>query len=158
MKSYIRCVLLALLIILSFQCCKPKQQTIVHHEYISHYVDSVRYHDSTVVIPKEVYTNVAWNYDTLRLETSLAKAEAWVDSLWLRGNITNKQQIIYKYITETKVRDSIVYEKVPEPYPEYITVEKPLNNKLLTWAILSSLGCLACLIWIFRKWIIKLFV
>ncbi|MBO7695953.1 MAG: hypothetical protein J6T10_25245 [Methanobrevibacter sp.] len=144
-------------IMLFFASCKPTQQTIVHHEYITHVKDSVVMKDSIVTIPKEVYTNLAWNYEKLHLETSLAEADAWVDSCFLRGTIKNKDKAQYQYITIEKVRDSIVYEKVPVPYPEYITVEKPLNNKLLTWAILASTGLLAALVWIFRKWIIKLF-
>lgn len=149
-------ILFILILIFCLASCKPTEQTIVHHEYIQHVTDSVIYHDSIVTIPHEVYTNIAWNYDTLTLETSLAKAECWVDSLWLRGSISNKQQVIYKYIEVEKVRDSIVYEKVPEPYPVVEYVKNPVNKGILWWAIGSSLAALGALCWIFRKQLMKL--
>lgn len=150
-----------ILILCTFLClagCKPVHQVVVEHVYETHITDSIRYHDSTVVVPQEVYTNLAWKYDSLHLETSLAVADCWVDSLWLKGTIKNKKEVVYKYVEVEKWRDSIVYEKVPDPYPVEVMVEKPLNNKLLTWSILASLGLLVSLCWIFRKWIIKLFV
>lgn len=149
-------VLFILSLLLCFVSCKPTEQVIVHHEYIQHITDSVIYHDSIVTIPHEVYTNITWNYDTLTLETSLAKAECWVDSLWLRGSISNKQQVIYKYIEVEKWRDSIVYREKPVPYPVVEYVKNPVNKSILIWAIFVSIGCLGLLIWTFRKWIIKL--
>ena len=132
--------------------CKPQHQVIVEHEYITHTIDSVIYHDSTVVIPHETYTNIAWNYDTLNLETSLAKAQCWVDSIWLRGNISNKQQVIYKYIEVEKVRDSIVYEKVPEPYPVEVVKTKNAAWPIWLWAILSTLGLVGLIVlWVRKK-------
>lgn len=142
-------------IMLCLASCKPKEQIIVHHEYVTHVKDSVVTRDSVVLIPQETYTNIAWKYDTLHMETSLATAVCYVDSLWLRGTMKNKNVASFHHETETIIKDSIVYEKVPEPYPEYITVEKPLNNKLLTWVIITSTGLLAALCWIFRKWIIR---
>lgn len=157
MKQALRNTFIALLMVISLQCCKPIHETIVHHEYVTHVRDSIVMKDSIVTIPQEVYTNLTWNYDTLHLETSLAKAECWVDSLWLRGTMKNKNVASFHHETETIYKDSIVYEKVPEPYPVEVMVEKPLNNKLLTWAIISSIGCLALLCWILRKPIMKLF-
>jgi len=157
MKQAFRSTLITLLMVLSFQCCKPVHEVITHHEYITHVKDSIVTRDSVVLIPQETYTNIAWKYDTLHLETSLATATAWVDSLWLRGTMKNKQAASFHHETETIVRDSIVYEKIPEPYPVEVMVEKPLNGKLLVWAILSSIGCLALLWWTFRKPIMKLF-
>lgn len=139
----VRCFVIV--ITLALFSCKPIHEVITHHEYVTHTVDSVIYHDSTVVVPHEVFTNVAWPYDTLTLETSLAKAQCWVDSLWLKGTIKNKQQVIYKYIEVEKVRDSIVYEKVPEPYPVIQEVKNPVNRKLLLWAILASIMCVGIL-------------
>lgn len=136
--------------------CKPVHEVITHHEYITHTRDSVVMHDSIVVIPQEVYTNLAWKYDTLHLETSLATADAWVDSCFLRGTMKNKNTASFHHETETIVRDSIVYEKVPEPYPVEVMVEKPLNNKLLVWAIISSVGLLALLWFTFKNPIRKL--
>lgn len=145
-----------ILLLLFAISCKPIHEVVTHHEYITHTIDSVIYHDSTVVVPHETYTNIAWNYDTLNLETSLAKAKCWVDSIWLRGNISNKQQVIYKYVEVEKWRDSIVYEKVPEPYPVVEYVKNPVNKGILWWAIGSSLAALGALCWIFRKQLMKL--
>ena len=44
------------------------------------YKDSIRYFDSTVIIPVERYVDVVRSYDTLELETSQAKARAWVEN------------------------------------------------------------------------------
>ena len=138
--------------------CKPVHTVIEHHEYITHTIDSTVLHDSTVLVPVEVYTNLAWNYDTLHLSTSLADAYAWVDSCFLVGTMKNKDKAQFKYVYVDKwhVRDSVVYEKVPDPYPVEVMVEKPLNNHLLIWSIISSIGCLALLVWVFRKPIMKL--
>ena len=144
---------LAYILLLLFAIsCKPIHEVVTHHEYITHTIDSVIYHDSTVVIPHETYTNIAWNYDTLNLETSLAKAQCWVDSIWLRGNISNKQQVIYKYIEVEKVRDSIVYEKVPEPYPVEVVKTKNAAWPIWLWAILSTLSLVGLVVlWIRKK-------
>lgn len=152
MKKFL-IVLLTILI----TACKPIHQVVVDHVVETHVRDSLVIRDSIVTIPQEVYTNLTWKYDTLHLETSLASATAWVDSLWLRGTMKNKNVASFHHETETIYKDSIVYEKVPEPYPVEVLVEKPINNKLLIWAILSSIGCLALLWWTFRKPIMKLF-
>jgi len=144
--------LFILSLIFCLASCKPIHEVVTHHEYITHTIDSVIFHDSTVVIPHETYTNIAWNYDTLTLETSLAKAECWVDSLWLRGNISNKQQVIYKYIEVEKVRDSIVYEKVPEPYPIEVVKTKNAAWPIWLWAILSTCGLVGLVVlWVRKK-------
>lgn len=150
--------LIIISLILTFSACKPIHQVVVDHVTETHYVDSIIKKDSICYIPVEVYTDITTIPEALHLETSLAEADCWIDSCFLKGTIRNKQGVQYQYIkeTETIYKDSIV-EK-PTPYPVEVIVEKPLNNKLLTWTILSSLGCLACLIWIFRKPIIKLFV
>lgn len=147
-----------ILLLLFAISCKPIHEVVTHHEYITHTIDSVIYHDSTVVVPHETYTNITWNYDTLNLETSLAKATCWVDSIWLRGNISNKQQVIYKYIEVEKVRDSIVYEKVPEPYPVEVVKAKNAAWWVWLWAILSTLSVIGLLYWTFRGKIMNLFI
>ena len=149
-------IALILCMLLCLGSCKPVHQVIVHDVYETHVVDSVVMRDSTVYIPQEVYTNLSWSYEPLHLETSLAEADCWVDSLFIKGTIKNKKAVQTQYVEVEKWRDSIVYEKVPEPYEVEVEVEKPLNNKLLTWSILASLGLLVSLCWIFRKWIIKL--
>ena len=152
MKKFL-IVLLTILI----TACKPIHQVVVDHVVETHVKDSLVIRDSIVTIPQEVYTNLTWKYDTLHLETSLASATAWVDSLWLRGSMKNKQAASFHHEIETIYKDSIRYEKVPDPYPVEVMVEKPLNNKLLIWAILSSGGLLFMFWFTFRKKIGKLF-
>lgn len=151
-----RKIVFILSLIFCLAACKPTEQVIVHHEYVQHVVDSVRWHDSTVVVPMEAWHDIAVIPDTLHLETSLAVADAWLDSCFLQGTIKNKQQVIYKYIEVEKVRDSIVYEEKPVPYPVVEYVKNPVNKKILWWAILSSLGFIGALGWIFRKPLMKL--
>lgn len=146
-------------LMLLFSACKPIHQVIVDHVTETHYVDSIIKKDSICYIPVERYVYIVNKLDTLKLQTSLAEASAYLDTTMnlLKGEIHNKKGAQFQYIkeTETIYKDSLV-EK-PVPYPEYITVEKPLNKKLLTWSIFASLGLLGSLCFIFRKWIIKLF-
>ena len=74
------------------------------------YKDSIRYFDSTVIIPVERYVDIVRSYDTLELETSQAKAIAWVDSIFLRGEIENKSIVQYKYVDKWHTKDSLVYK------------------------------------------------
>lgn len=116
------------------------------------YKDSVRYYDSVVVIPMERYVDIVNKYDTLFLETSLAEAYAYVDSLFLRGEIKNKNinqtEIVYKdnYIT----KDTTIYKEKTEYKDRVEYVKNPVNTKLLIWCIISSLGLLVTLWFTFR--------
>ena len=84
--------------------------------------DSVRWKDSTIYVqvPIERYVDVVPVYDTLRLETELAQAEAYVDTLTrtLKGNIENRKEpfkTIIKY-QDRKVeirKDSIITKEIP---------------------------------------------
>lgn len=117
------------------------------------YKDSVRYYDSVVVIPVERYVDIVNKYDTLFLETSLAEAYAYVDSLFLRGEIKNKDvnqtEIIYKdnYI----VNDTIIYKEKTEYKDRVEYIKNPVNKKLIIWCIISSLGLICTLWFIFRN-------
>ena len=137
--------------------CKPIHQVIVDHVTETHYVDSIVKKDSICYIPVEVYTDITTIPEALHLETSLAEADCWLDSCFLKGTIRNKKGAQFQYIkeTETIYKDSIV-EK-PVPYQEYIEVKNPVNSKLVWWLVGVSIGCLALLWWTFRKPIMKLF-
>lgn len=110
--------------------------------------------DSTVIIPVERIVDIVADYDTLHLETSLAEADAWVDSTnhILRGKIENKstfsQQI--KYVDRIEYRDSIVFQRIPEPYPVEKVVRKnpKMFSFLLGWFILSFI---LIVVYILRK-------
>ena len=84
--------------------------------------DSIRWKDSTIYVqvPVERYVDVVRQYDTLRLETELAHAEAYVDTLThnLKGSIENRKdpfKTVIKY-QDRKVeirKDSIIVKEVP---------------------------------------------
>lgn len=81
------------------------------------YRDSTVYKDSIVYRPVEVIKEVSPVYDTLRLETSLAKASAYVDTVFnvIKGEIKNKsgvkERVVYK--EKTVYRDSVKVVEVP---------------------------------------------
>ena len=101
--------------------------------------DSVVVHtvDSVVIIPVERVVDIVAQYDTLRMETSKAKAEAYVDTTLhiLRGNIENKTGVEYKYIYQDKLvyKDSIKVEYEPVPY-EVAKVETKIP-KIFWWLL-----------------------
>lgn len=85
------------------------------------YKDTTIFRDSIVYIPVEKIKEIVPQYDTLHLETSLAVADAYVDSTTntLRGNIENKKGIEYKYVYKDRlveIHDTIKVNK-PVPYP-----------------------------------------
>ena len=84
--------------------------------------DSVAVHTDTVrvEIPVERYVDVVPAYDTLRLETTLAKSEAFVDTLThtLKGKLEHKPGALVgevKYVERvvTVTKDSLVTKEVP---------------------------------------------
>lgn len=114
------------------------------------YKDSVRYVDS--VIPIERYVDIVREYDTLTLETSQAKAQCWVDSIFLKGMIENKKVINYKYIDRwnTITNDSIVYKDKID-YVETIKYKTNPINKVT--ATISVIFILMVLVLILRKFL-----
>ena len=70
---------------------------------VINYKDSIRIKDSIIVIPVERIVDVVPTYDTLRLETTQARAKAYVDTALhlLRGSIENKDK------AKTEVREVI---------------------------------------------------
>lgn len=87
---------------------------------VINYKDSIRIKDSIVVIPVERIVDIAPAYDTLKLETTQARAKAYVDTTLhlLRGSIENKDKAktevreVIKFVERT---DTIYVEK-PVPY------------------------------------------
>ena len=114
------------------------------------YKYSVRYIDS--VIPVERYVDIVRDYDTLTLETSQAKAQCWVDSIFLKGMIENKKVINYKYIDRwnTITNDSIVYKDKID-YIETIKYKPNPINKVT--ATISVIFILMLLVLILRKFL-----
>lgn len=119
---------LAVLLLLTFGCGTLKKTTIVDHITETHYVDSTRWHDSTIyyTIPVERYRDYASLLDTLKLETSMATAEAYVDTTnnTLKGSIENKKdslKTVIKWKERIVQKDSLVYKEVPVEVEKEVT-------------------------------------
>ena len=115
-------------ILLVFGCGTPRRTTIIEHKTETHYIDSTRWHDSTIyyTIPIERYRDYASLLDTLRLETSLAKSEAYIDTTnnTIKGSIENKGdslKTVIKWKEHIVYRDSIEYKEVPVEVVKEVT-------------------------------------
>lgn len=122
--------------------CRTIHEVPIEHQVVYEYKDSIRYVDSTVIIPVERVVDVARPYDTLSLETSMAEAKAWVDTTThtLKGDLRNKQGVQYKYIYKDRIvtKDSLVYKDVPVPI-ELIKTKHPDYEPYLWVYILLTL-------------------
>ena len=113
--------ILGLFLALSVASCGTIRRVPVETQTIYNYIDSIRYEvrDSIVLIPIEVIRNYVPVYDTLVMETSLAKSVSYVDTTnhCLKGNLENKKEIVYKdrivYEDRIEYRDSLVYKEIP---------------------------------------------
>ena len=103
-----------------------KGEDIYHTEYVTK--------DSIVYTPVEVIKEVVPELDTLYMETSVAKAKAYLDTnLNIRkGEMKNKKEIIYK--DKIVYRDSIVIQKQEVP------VEVEVVKKVIPKWVYYSLG------------------
>ena len=87
---------------------------------VANHKDSIRIKDSIVVIPVERIVDIVPAYDTLKLETTQARAKAYVDTTLhlLRGSIENKDKAktevreVIKFVERT---DTLYIDK-PVPY------------------------------------------
>ena len=115
-------IILFIILLLSFMGCSTTRYVPVKEteKEVTNYKDSVRIRDSIVVIPVEKIVDVVPAYDTLLLETTQAKARAYVDTTLhlLRGSIENKDK------AKTEVREVVrfvertdtIYVEKPVPY------------------------------------------
>lgn len=111
-----------IIFLLSFVGCSTTRYATVSgvEREVVNYKDSIRIRDSIVVIPVERIVDVVPTYDTLKLETTQAKAKAYVDTTLhlLRGSIENKDKAktevreVIKFVERT---DTLYIEK-PVPY------------------------------------------
>ena len=114
--------ILCFVFLLSFIGCSTTRYATVSgvEREVVNYKDSIRIRDSIVVIPVEKIVDVVPAYDTLLLETTQAKAKAYVDTTLhlLRGSIENKDK------AKTEVREVVrfvertdtIYVEKPVPY------------------------------------------
>lgn len=122
---------LLLFILLLFVSCSTikyvpvKGVDIYHTEYITK--------DSIVYTPVEVIKEVVPELDTLYMETSVAKAKAYLDTNLntLKGEMKNKKEIIYR--DKIVYRDSIVIQK--QEVPVEVEVEKKAVPSWCWWML-----------------------
>lgn len=142
--------------LLSFIGCSATRYATVSgvEKEVTNRKDSIRIRDSIVVIPIERIVDIVPAYDTLKLETTQARAKAYVDTTLhlLRGSIENKDKAktevreVVKFVERT---DTIYVEK-PVPYE----VEKPVKYvpsfyKFCLWWFIGSVILIA--LWIVMK-------
>lgn len=127
-------------------CGTTKYVPVKETEYVRDTViikaDTVR-----VDVPVEVQVNVVPQLDTLRMETSVAEAEAYLDTLTqaLKGTLKNKKTELKKEI-QTIEKTKFVERRVEVPVPFEV-----VKTKVPRWAWCSlSLNLLVLLILILR--------
>ena len=100
MKTRIISLIALLGLVVGINACCITKHIPVETTTVVNYKDStvITYKDSTIVveIPKEVYHDYTNLLDTLKLETSVAKASAYVDTthMILAGEIENKEDAV----------------------------------------------------------------
>ena len=115
-------IFLFILFLLSFIGCSTTRYATVSgvEKEVTNYKDSIRIRDSIVVIPVEKIVDVVPVYDTLKMETTQAKAKAYVDTTLhlLRGSIENKDKAKAEVREVVKFVERIdtVYVEKPVPY------------------------------------------
>ena len=133
------------MIVMLLACGTVKHQPTTTTQTTTIIKDSIRWKDSTVLvpIPVERYVDVVRQYDTLRLETTLAKSEAYVDTLThtLKGNLENKPEALktvikYKDRIVTVTKDSLVTKEIPVPVEVVKTVTPKWAWRLLVFDVL----------------------
>ena len=115
-------IFLFIVFIFTFMGCSTTRYATVSgvEREVVNYKDSIRIRDSIVVIPVERIVDIVPQYDTLKMETTQAKAKAYVDTTLhlLRGSIENKDNAktevreVVKFVERT---DTLYIEK-PVPY------------------------------------------
>ena len=113
-------IFLFIILIFTFMGCSTTRYVPVKEieKEVTNHKDSIRIRDSIVVIPVERIVDIVPQYDTLKLETTQARAKAYVDTTLhlLRGSIENKDK------AKTEVREVVKFvEKIDTLY-----IDKPV--------------------------------
>lgn len=141
MKDYIKIIfrlILGVLLIGLMANCSTVQKIPVENKYEIVRKDSIIYtiKDSVNIIPIEKIINKTLPDQKSSLETSLAKSEAYTDSLgFLHHTLENKKQFtqhIHKEEKEKIKTDSVYVEK---PVPYEVVVEKPYIPKFYKFTL-----------------------
>ena len=133
MKKIEKFFILIVIPLLMVGCCSTKPTIITPKEEVKViFKDSIVIKDSIILTPIEMVADVNSIYDTLRMETSLAKSSSWIDTTTnsLKGFMENKKQfqqterIIEKYIERTDTIKIVKHEPYPIPEPYVPTIYK----------------------------------
>ena len=151
------CLILVLLI-----CCGCKSPKNLTDTTIVHIKDStvINYKDSliTVEIPVEKVVNVVAYPDTLNLETSIAKATAYVDTATntLKGTLENKPDGTLTKTVYLPSKERIVYRDSirDREIPVEVKVVKYKVPNITKWLIVILLGLVG---FAYRKYIARFF-
>ena len=123
-----------------------KGEDIYHTEYVTK--------DSIVYTPVEVIKEVVPELDTLYMETSVAKAKAYLDTNLntLKGEMKNKKEIIYR--DKIVYRDSIVIQK--QEVPVEVEIEKKVvPNWCLCLLVINILATIVFAIRLYFRFRLK---
>lgn len=149
-----------LILILSILCCITACKTIqyvpIKGDTVVEYRDTTIWKDSLIYTPVEVVKEVVPYMEPLYMETSLAKAEAYVDTTTntLKGKIENKKGITEQIKWREKIvyKDSIVTQEIPVEVEKIITKTKHPFYEWLLWVIsILSIGYVAIKIYLKKK-------
>ncbi len=148
------CFIVSLLLVISCSVTKPVIQPV---ETIYNYKDSVIVHvDSVKVdVPIERIVDVVAQYDSLIMETSVAKSVSYVDTLShsLKGSLTNKPvQLKKEIVFQDRVIEKEVVKEVPVDVEKIVTKKTHFWYEKILW-LFSLIG----LAWIVKT-VIKLYV
>ena len=127
-----RLIILFILLLTSCSTIKyvpVKGEDIYHTEYVTK--------DSIIYTPVEVIKEVVPELDTLYMETSVAKAKAYLDTNLnaLKGEMKNKKEIIYR--DKIVYRDSIIIQK--QEVPVKVEVEKKVVPNWCWWLLVINI-------------------
>lgn len=138
--------IICLLILVS---CGSGRYIPTETKIIYNYIDStiVSYKDSIIFIeiPVERIIDVVAQYDTSKLETTVAKSTAYVDTTThtLKHSLINKDTVVKKevkveYVDRIVYKDSVIIEHVPVEVP----VDKIVYPKIFWWLLGWAIICL----------------
>ena len=138
MKQILFLIILLLTSCSTIKYVPIKGEDIYHTEYITK--------DSIVYTPVEVIKEVVPELDTLYMETSVAKAKAYLDTNLntLKGEMKNKKEIIYK--DKIVYRDSIIIQK--QEVPVEVEIEKKVIPGWCWWML--GINILAIIVFAIR--------
>ena len=120
--------------------------------------DSVVIRDSIRIIPVERVKDIVPSYDTLNMETSIAKSSSWVDTTThtLQGVIENKKQTTIQTKVIEKIVERVDTVKIYEPQPYEVIKEVKYIPKAykysMRFSIVALLFIIGFIIWKIKRW------